>query len=113
MRWMWIVLGLMMGLAALGLIGIWGRRLRRPAARGEVSLMAAVKRVGMGGEASLPVCFVARGQEIALAVPSALARQLHPGQRGVLTYSGKEFVYFVPREELFGDEGQGDLLQVS
>ena len=112
MRWMWIIPGLLMALAAIGLIGVWGRRFRRPA-KGEVSLMATVKRVAASGADREPVTFEARGQEIALTVPEHLARQLFPGQRGVLTYSGTEFIYFVPREELFTDDGTEGLAQVS
>ena len=112
MRWMWIIPGLVMALAAIGLVGAWGRRFRRRA-RGEVSLMAAVKRVAASGADRVPVTFVARGQEISLAVPEHLARQLFPGQRGVLTYSGSDFIYFVPREELFSDEGAEGLPLVS
>lgn len=112
MRWMWIIPGLVMALAALCLIAVWGRRIRRPS-NGEISLMATVKRVAAAGADRVPVTFVARGQEIALTVPEHLARQLFPGQRGVLTYSGSEFIYFVPREELFCDDGSEGLLQVS
>ena len=111
MRWMWIMMGLLAGAAALTLLGAWSRKVRRTS-KGEVSLMAAVKRVSLPGEAGPAVCFVSRGQELSFAVPREIARQLRPGQRGVLTFSGREFVYFVPKEELFPQE-EGGLPQVS
>lgn len=43
MRWMWIMMGLLAGAAALTLLGAWSRKVRRTS-KGEVSLMAAVKR---------------------------------------------------------------------
>ena len=112
MRWMWIIPGLLMAVAAVCLLRAWSQKGRR-AHKGEISLMAAVKRVAAAGGAVVPVTFVARGQEIALPVPQNLARQLRPGLRGVLTYAGSEFIYFVPREELFDGEGDAHLPQVS
>ena len=55
-------------------------------------------------------CFPRAGAELCRA--REIARQLRPGQRGVLTFSGREFVYFVPKEELFPQE-EGGLPQVS
>lgn len=111
MRWMWIMMGLLAGAAALALLGAWGRKVRR-GTKGEVSLMATVKRIALTGENGPAVCFVSCGQELSFAVPREIARQLRPGQRGVLTFSGREFVYFVPKEELFPTEESG-LPQVS
>lgn len=112
MRWMWIIPGLLMALAAIGLIGLWGRRFRR-SGRGEISQMATVKRVSVGSADQVTVVFAARGQELALAVPAHLARQFFAGQRGVLTYNGSDFIYFVPREELFREDEPAGLPQVS
>lgn len=47
------------------------------------------------------------------AIPAHIARQLQPGERGVLTYRGGEFVYFVPRQQLFEAEGESQLRAVS
>ena len=112
MRWMWIIPGLVMALGAICLLGLWSRRARR-SGKGEVSLMATVKRLGAAAAQGGAVTFVSRGQEMTFAVPAHLARQLHPGLRGVLTYAGSDFVYFVPREELFCDDGPEGLPQVS
>lgn len=112
MRWMWIIGGILAGASALAILSAWGRKVRR-STKGEVSLMATVKRIALTGETGPAVCFVSRGQELHFAVPREIARQLRPGQRGVLTFTGREFVYFVPREELFPTEESDGLAQVS
>ncbi len=99
MRWMWIVAGIAAAGAAVGLLALFTRRMSRMG-RGEVSIMATVSRVNLAGPQGPTACFMLpRQRELKFRLPSALARELAPGQRGVLTYRGQEFIYFVRREE--------------
>ena len=98
MRWMWIAAGVAAACAALGLFAFWTRRTGR-SGRGEVSVMATVRRVNLAGPQGPMVSFaLPRDKELRFRLPSAMARELAPGQSGVLTYRGQEFVYFVRRE---------------
>lgn len=99
MRWMWIVAGIAAAGAAVGLLAFFTKRAARTG-RGEVSVMATVSRVNLAGPQGPTVCFMLpRQKELRLRLPAAIARELAPGQRGVLTYRGQEFIYFVHREE--------------
>lgn len=99
MRWMWIVAGAAAACAALVLFAIWTRRAGR-SGRGEVSVMATVRRVNLAGPQGPVVSFaLPRDRELRFRMPGSLARELAPGQSGVLTYRGQEFVYFVRRED--------------
>ena len=111
MKWMLIVSGVLAACAAFALLRAWAARGK--SAKGEVSLMATVKRILTNGEGSYKGVFIARGQEVEFALPPSIARQLQPGERGVLTHRGNEFVYFVPRQQLFEAEGEGQLRAVS
>ena len=99
MRWMWIAAGIAAAGAAVGLLSFFTRRAAR-LGRGEVSVMAMVSRVNLAGAQGPTACFMLpRQRELRFRLPAALARELAPGQRGVLTYRGQEFIYFVRREE--------------
>lgn len=106
MKWMLIVAGLLAAGTAVMLLSVWGKRSKTP--KGEVSLMACVKRVFQDEKGTMMAVFVARGQEMRFSVPGDIGRQLMPGERGVLTYRGGEFVYFVPRQQMFENEEEGD-----
>lgn len=98
MRWMWILGGIAAACAALGLLAFWTRRAAR-SSRGETSVMATVRRVNLAGPQGPVASFaLPREKELQLRLPAAMARELAPGQRGVLTYRGREFVYFIHRE---------------
>lgn len=106
MRWMWIAAGVAAACAAVGLLALWTRRAGR-SGRGEVSVMATVRRVNLAGPQGPVVTFaLQREKELRFRLPGSLARELAPGQRGVLTYRGQEFVYFVRREEPDGRAAQ-------
>ena len=111
MKWMLIVSGLLAACAAFALLRAWAGKGKSN--KGEVSLMATVKRILPNGEGQYRGVFIARGQEVEFAIPAHIARQLQPGERGVLTYRGGEFVYFVPRQQLFEAEGESQLRAVS
>ena len=99
MRWMWIMAGAAAACVALGLLALFTRRAGR-SGRGEVSVMATVRRVNLAGPQGPMVSFaLPRDKELRFRLPGSLARELAPGQRGVLTYRGQEFIYFVRREE--------------
>ena len=112
MQWMFVISGLAAGVAAVALLGAWRKKSRR-ATKGEVSQMATVKRVSLDAEKGPIAQFVSDGQEFNFTISKEFARQLVAGQRGVLTYQGHEFVYFVPREEMFPKTGGQRLPQVS
>ena len=62
--------------------------------------MATVRRVNLAGpQGPVVCCATPREREVRLRLPSGMARELSPGQRGVLTYRGPEFIYFVRRED--------------
>jgi len=86
MKWMLIVSGLLAACAAFALLRAWAGKGKSN--KGEVSLMATVKRILTNGEGQYRGVFIARGQEVEFAIPAHIARQLQPGERGVLTYRG-------------------------
>ena len=103
MNWMWIATGMIAAGMAVGLLWMCGRKGRKES-KGEVSMLATVKRVIYRNGETFVGVFAAQGKELQFAIPGEIARQLHEGERGVLTYRGSEFVYFVPREHLFETE---------
>ena len=112
MQWMFVISGLAAGVAAVALLSAWRSKARRTT-KGEVSQMATVKRVTFDADKGPMAQFMVDGQEFTFAIGKEFARQLLAGQRGVLTYQGREFVYFVPREELFPTNSGQRLPQVS
>ncbi len=112
MRWMFIAAGLLAAASAIGLIAAWGRWYGKKQ-KGEVSLAATVKRVTLNGECGPMVSFVCQSGEVRFAVPREIARQLEPGERGVLTHQGNQFIYFVSREDLLGPAMNTSLAKVS
>ncbi len=111
MNWMLIVSGVAAAVVAFALLGLWSNKSKAP--KGEVSMMATVKRIFESKSGELMGIFIARGQEMEFSVPSDIGRQLQAGERGVLTFRGEEFVYFVPRQQMFENDNDGHLPAVS
>ena len=98
MKWILIVAGITAACTAVTILRTWACRNRKKAKR-EISLMATVQSVMENAQGVMVGVFAAQGQELRFALPAAIARELYVGQKGVLTYRGGEFVYFVPRTE--------------
>lgn len=103
MNWMWIATGLVAALAAMVVLRIFTVKMRKQQ-KTEISIMATVKRVVTSKQEGMKGIFIACGQEIEFVIPAEIARQLQPGEKGILTYRGTEFVYFVPRQQKFETE---------
>ena len=99
MRWMFIAVGVLAMASAIGVMVAWDR-FTGGKKKCEISLAATVKRVWNSEETGPMVSFVSQNGELSFPVSSEIARQLNPGERGVLTYQGKRFIYFVSKEEL-------------
>ncbi len=112
MKWMFIAAGLLAAVLALTLMAAWGRWFGKKN-RSEVSLAATVKRVTFSGEAGPMASFVYQGGVMDFSIPREIAKQLNPGDRGVLTYQGSEFVYFVSKDKLMECSGEPVLARVS
>ena len=112
MKWMLIAAGLLAAVSALALMAAWGRWFGKKN-RSEVSLAATVKRVTLSGETGSMASFVYQGGVMNFSIPREIARQLNPGDRGVLTYQGSDFVYFVSKERLMERTGEPALAKVS
>lgn len=112
MRWMLIGLGLLAAISAIGLIGLCSKG-KKKHGKGETSIVATVKRVMMEGTQASLVIFVFQGREMRFALPQEIARQLQPGERGILTFQGERFVYFVSRQDLLTEQTEDQLSWVS
>lgn len=112
MKWMFVVAGLLAAGSAVALMAAWSRWFGKKT-QGEVSLAATVKRVTMAGDAGPMASFVYQGGVMNFLIPREIAKQLNPGDRGVLTYQGGDFVYFVSKEELMECSGSQPLAKVS
>lgn len=110
MRWMFIAAGLLAAASAIGILAFWSRSKKQ---KGEVSLAATVKRVCLNGEQGPMASFVCQSGEVQFMIPREIARQLEPGERGVLTYQGGQFIYFVSKEDLLGPAVNTGLAKVS
>ena len=113
MRWIFIAVGLLAAASAIGLIGLCSDRTRKKRTKHSVSIAATVSRILPGGENGPVADFLCRGDVIRFSVPREIARQLRPGERGVLTYRDSSFIYFVPKENFFEEPAEKVLPVVS
>lgn len=112
MRWMFIGLGLLAAVTAIGLVGLCSKG-KKSRGKGEISIVATVKRIMMDGAQGPIASFVFQGKEMRLSLPREIARQLQAGDRGILTYRGEQFIYFVSRQDVLGESASEELSWVS
>lgn len=112
MRWMFIAVGLLAMASAVSVMAAWNR-ITDKKQKCEISMAATVKRVWESKETGPMVSFVSQNGELSFPISSEIARQLNPGERGVLTYQEKKFVYFVSKEKLMNVSAVESLASVS
>lgn len=100
MRMVLLGIGFAAAVLAIFIIRMWNSRAGRQG-RGEVSVVAQIKGTGHMQDGRPAAEFVGLDQAVyRFTVPEAVAHELQPGQQGVLTFQGNQFIYFVRKETL-------------
>lgn len=98
MKWVLIAAGVLMAASAMGIFMAYATS-KACKSKKQVSRMAKVNRVGYSHSGEAIAEFLLGEQTMQFVIPDQMGQELKPGQQGILTHRGNEFVYFVPRRQ--------------